>query len=323
MQAISKWERSEGYPDITLLPKIAAYYNVTVDDLLGVGEIRKQERISQILEQKRKNSQIGDTNANVELMRKAIKEFPNDYQIISELMHSLFSCDKPEYYNEIINLGERIVYECTVDEIRYEALQLLCFTYPEIGRSDKAKEYASKLPNSAFTSNTVLNGILKGEELLVHTQTNIMVLVDDIHLNVIWMLRAKEYSDEEKMHAYQTVIKFYELLFEDGDFGFYHCRLALFYRLIAGIYSKCNNLEMTVKNLALSAKHAITFDNMKDHKLTAPLVNATEYKQCDTSKNWVGTHSKVLSDALLMECFNFCQEDERFKEIAANLNKYA
>ncbi len=33
--AVSKWESDQSYPDITLLPEIAAYFDLTVDDLLG------------------------------------------------------------------------------------------------------------------------------------------------------------------------------------------------------------------------------------------------------------------------------------------------
>jgi len=43
INAVSKWERGECYPDIELLPKLAEYYNVSVDDLL-VREIKTIEK---------------------------------------------------------------------------------------------------------------------------------------------------------------------------------------------------------------------------------------------------------------------------------------
>ena len=41
VQSVSKWERGDGMPDISLLPLLSAYYNVSIDTLLGVDKMQK------------------------------------------------------------------------------------------------------------------------------------------------------------------------------------------------------------------------------------------------------------------------------------------
>lgn len=38
-QAVSKWENANTYPDISLLPDIARFYGITVDELLQVEKL--------------------------------------------------------------------------------------------------------------------------------------------------------------------------------------------------------------------------------------------------------------------------------------------
>ena len=47
-QSISKWERAEGYPDITMLPALANYFGVSVDELIGMEKIAKSQKKEQL-----------------------------------------------------------------------------------------------------------------------------------------------------------------------------------------------------------------------------------------------------------------------------------
>ena len=33
--SVSKWETATTYPDITLLPRLATFFNITIDELIG------------------------------------------------------------------------------------------------------------------------------------------------------------------------------------------------------------------------------------------------------------------------------------------------
>ena len=42
-QSVSKWETGVTMPDISLLPDIAEYFDISVDELLGIKPLRQQD----------------------------------------------------------------------------------------------------------------------------------------------------------------------------------------------------------------------------------------------------------------------------------------
>ena len=49
-QTVSKWERGDTYPDITMLPEIAGFFKISVDDLLGVNRAENEKEILRCLD---------------------------------------------------------------------------------------------------------------------------------------------------------------------------------------------------------------------------------------------------------------------------------
>ena len=151
-QAVSKWERGESYPDIEMLPEIAVYFGVSVDELLGNDKSIKEEKIKAYID-KYENMQLKDTTDMLHELRAAIREFPNEYAVLIRYMELLQT--KSNHLNavqdskEIRSIYERIQKHCTDDEIRIRSKRImienLLWQYDVLGYDEHFKEQAETI----------------------------------------------------------------------------------------------------------------------------------------------------------------------------------
>lgn len=188
VQAVSKWERGEGMPDITYLPQIAGFYSITVDDLLGVGEVAKKAREKEIMAEYERiclSNGISDdgsihltqemTEKCVELLRGAIREQPDNTSFMRYLAWHLLAHskgkkddEKTALLNEAENLCRKVLKNCQDMQIRNDVNRALCLILNETGNKQQAREMAGEMPGIYQSSNWVLTDILEGEALEQH-----------------------------------------------------------------------------------------------------------------------------------------------------------
>lgn len=191
-QSISKWERAGGYPDITMLPALADYFKVSVDELLGMNELAKAQKYKEFNDLWRENNQNGLHQNNVELMRKALKLFPNNSLLLIELSTSLEKLEgteeeKKRNLQESIAVQEQILAYGEDSEIRGATLYNICFAYWKNGEYEKALEQARKLPNLYKARENALIYFLEGEEKREVAKAALVPLAQSLvqHLSIL------------------------------------------------------------------------------------------------------------------------------------------
>jgi len=322
--AVSKWERGECYPDIELLPKIASYYDVSVDDLLGVGEIKKQERIKEYVEKSGIFCNIGDRKSDLELWREARREFPNDWTVLCNLQNAMFNFHHDEEIKrEAIEIGEKILSQCTDNNYRYSAIQTMSFLYSSIGEREKAIECVAMAPCYAVSLDMLLNHVLEGDEWFTHTQRNIAWLCEELAGHIERYVRSSNFEYDFAKALLSKSLKIYELIYEDGDYGFYNGRLDKIYTTLAVKAADQSLLNETIENLSRAVKHAIKFDTTEELVHTSPLVNRMEYNRKGIQTSEMSNNSYGKLQELNDNRYDFCRDDERFIKLTEDLQKVA
>jgi transcriptional regulator with XRE-family HTH domain len=184
-QTISKWERGESYPDFPLLPPLAAYFDVSLDELVGMAEYRSEERRKELLNKGRglviRQEKFMDA---IPIFRDAITMFPGDAEIMFSLANALNAAvvhkmapeaDCGKYTDEAISLLERLIDLNTplASLLRSTYLNKLVRIFKRIGEIEKANEIAKRQPRMAEGQEILLaeldDGSRKAQEDLMYS----------------------------------------------------------------------------------------------------------------------------------------------------------
>lgn len=146
-QSVSRWELGACYPDIELLPVIANYFDVSLDDLMGMQDIRSEKKRREIFTAALDLERQKNLDEAIAVLRNALKTYPNDDEFSAELALALSKTRERKYLSEAVSLSEAVLARSTNEKIRSTVRANLCFLYKATGQDEKAYTLGRTLPH--------------------------------------------------------------------------------------------------------------------------------------------------------------------------------
>lgn len=284
-QSVSKWERGESYPDITLLPSIASLFDVSIDDLLGINEINKKKEIDSYINEYERLILV-DTPKCYEMIKKAVKEFPNEYSIVVRYMSALH-CQAENFEDvtdEMEQIYNKIQSNCTDDSIRIKAKRILINHY----RCRNSREYdlkaikiAEDLPSindcKEYVSSYVFRPMGNGKDPFYTSdkkhieacQGAIEAALTMLNNSIInYCVYDDAFSCDEKISALETSVSILKAFYTDGYYGSQSLGLVYTYWHLSWLHFLNGNEEKALEYLEICADEAIKFDAAPDESVS-------------------------------------------------------
>ena len=283
-QAVSKWERGESYPDIELLPKIADFFNVSTDYLLGMDKAKNEEEILAYID-RFDNGRYTKTDGALSFMAEAFGKYPADFRILVRYMHALIndcydSGNLLKNKKEILSVYDRIQEFCTSDRIRIYAKNQLIHYYrnlipveksgvteqdifslvDEMPKISDSREYLmSHIPPD---TEAVKNSCSKLFDYLLFYFDNAVSRYSQIHFH-----SGSEPTNEEiqeAIEALEMMVCIFDKVYSDGNYGVCWKPMIYNYGYLGQYYHRTGNDAKALENLRKCAELARKFDTMPD-----------------------------------------------------------
>ena len=146
--SVSKWETSQSFPDITLLPRLAMYFNITVDQLLGYSPQLSNEQILKIYQELSSAFTKDNVNQAIKMCEDYEKQYYNCYPLLIKIASMYMNHlplleqedERKDLIKKIIRLNQRVIHESNQIHLKQEATIHLAHCYIILQQPEEALE---------------------------------------------------------------------------------------------------------------------------------------------------------------------------------------
>ena len=277
-QAVSKWERGEACPDIALLPGLAGFFDISLDDLMGLDTLRETEEIDGLIAQAERNLDLLQSSESIAPLQAALRRFPNHYGLMHWLGQCLCEADNfdvpplpPEQQprrREAAALFERVLAHCTDAKQREKTQASLFIAYDGLGDAEKARAAGQSLPTLHNSREVLFGRTLYGEERAAEMCASIETLAHTLASQLMELADARDQWDtkfplEERIQLVKRAIAIYEIVFPDDKPGGVLSQLAFQYESLARLRLLAAQPDAALDALEQMAALSEAFDARK------------------------------------------------------------
>jgi len=284
-QAVSRWEANGGYPDMEMIPAIANYFGISIDELFGYDNVREKridEIVSQLTEMINKNNGVNvNIDECIQLARNALGEFPANEKIMLRLAVSLYVAGYVKYgehhltddegydvydierhrtyaeWSEAIAIYEKLLPTLADGPARHQAIKQLSQLYLNIGEYKKANNLAETVPDIHCCREFLKLKTCDGKEKAAKYAETVMVLLG-ITADLIGDSVAANYEKlkGEEAEAYiKKAADIFNVICPDGEYGEYRGYSAYLYLYLSTIQWRNGKQDSSFASLYKALEH--------------------------------------------------------------------
>lgn len=336
-QAVSRWESESGYPDIEILPMIADFFNVSTDELLGYRLSEREKEIANIKREMSRLAEVGTLDERIAFARNAVSRYPSDCEIKENLAVCLYHswCDthNEALLTEAENLCRSVVEDCRIEDIRYDAINLLISIYAVNKRWDKALMAVNSLTPMKYCREFAKSQGIGDGNTELYIQDEIDKLTDCLGTAITHYVLADDLPNDsstwdKKIKMLNISNQLYQIIYGD-DLMFYHARLSQNYWLISTYEIAQGKSENALSSLEKMCYHAVEYDKsyIGDHgkNFTSVFTDKLIYPEPGKDFHELKEHSDCYYklDRLQNERYDDIRTSERFIAVVNALKEYS